>query len=75
MRYASRADRQAEVSSAEENSAEAPAPKSSMDERGDLPEVPRIAPCPCCGRDVRSHTPRQLVGCRERLDAQVGRRR
>ena len=74
MRYASRADHRAEVSPTEEYLSEALTPTSSTDELDVLQAVPGSAPCAWCGRDERSHTPRQLFGCRERLDDRAGRR-
>ena len=75
MRYASRDDRRAEASPAEEYLAEGTTSESPTDEPGACQEDPGVGQCAWCGRNGRSHTPRQLLGCRERLDARAGRLR
>ena len=75
MRYSSRAERQAEVTPAEEYLVEEPTVGSSAEEPPSSQGLRRRAHCAWCGRNERSHSPRQLAGCRERLAIQAGRLR
>jgi hypothetical protein len=75
IRYSSRDERRDEVSAAEEYLAEELTPGPSADELSTPRAVSATSRCSWCGRAERSHTVRQLRGCRERLAMRAGRER